>query len=80
MYESNIEIERAHRAGSGSEGPRSIAIKLLLFKDKEDILANAKRLKDTGIFINQSFSDKVNDKRAELWKDVKKLRKEKSLI
>lgn len=72
LEESAIEIERAHRMGSNSSGDsRQIAIKLLRFKDKEDILANAKKLVNTGIYINQSYSDKVNTKRSQLWQEVK---------
>ena len=39
-------------------------------KDKEDILKNSKRLRDTNIFIRETFSDKVEQKRKELWPKV----------
>lgn len=77
LDESNIEIERAHRTGKVSEsGSRPVAIKFLRYKDKEDILSNAKKLKDTGIYINQSYSDKLNAKRTELWQEVKEHRRQ----
>ena len=70
LNESAIEIERAHRVAGTTDGTKNIAVKFLRFKDKDDILANAKNLKDTGISINQSFSDKLNNRRAELWQEV----------
>ena len=76
LDDSKIEIDRAHRAGSGTVRPRNIAIRLLRFKDKQDILTNAKKLKGKGIFINESFSDKVNNRRSALWPEVKSLRRE----
>ena len=73
-----IEIERAHRTGKTDEDgqtPRPIAVKFLRYKDKEDILASSKKLKGTGIYINLSYSDKLNNKRAELWQEVKEHRR-----
>ena len=52
----NVEIERAHRAGRKRRNkPRTIVCKLLLFKDKQDILRKAKLLKETNIFINEDY-------------------------
>ena len=50
----NVEIERAHRAGRKSRSKlRTIVCKLLRFKDKQNILREAKLLKETNIFINE---------------------------
>ena len=61
----NVKIERAHRTGKDADDeidiemnekrPRTIILKLLDFKDKTEILRNARRLQGTGIFINEDF-------------------------
>ena len=72
---TNIIIERAHRTGKKDERkPRCIVFKLLNYKDKELILNNASRLKNTGIFVNEDFSKETLEKRKKLWVDVKKER------
>ena len=53
-----VEIERAHRNGKfrgNGEKPRSVVIKLLRFKDKQQILSRAKYLKNTAIYINEDY-------------------------
>ena len=46
----NIKIERAHRMGIHTNGKqRTIIIKLLNYKDKVEIMKNAKNLKNTGV-------------------------------
>ncbi|XP_078667360.1 uncharacterized protein LOC144909172 [Branchiostoma floridae x Branchiostoma belcheri] len=62
----NIEIERAHRNGKPGDRPRPIVVKLLRYKDKQNILRQAKMLKGTQIFINEDFSDKIRQKRKDL--------------
>lgn len=73
---STIEVERAHRNGKYEDGgrPRSIIMKLLRFKDKEEILKRAKSLKGTKIFINEDFSEKVRLRRKELLPQLKEAR------
>ena len=74
-----IEIERAHSTGKTNDDgqtPRPIAVKFLRYKDREDIFASSKKLKGTSIYINQSYSDKLNNKRAELWQEVKEQEQE----
>jgi hypothetical protein len=71
----NVTIERAHRTGKASNKfPRAIVAKLLNFKDKENILQNAKKLKDTGIFIKEDFSYETQQIRKSLWEEVKGIR------
>ncbi|KAI8483400.1 hypothetical protein Bbelb_388630 [Branchiostoma belcheri] len=62
----NIEIEQAHRNGKPGEQPRPIVVKFLRYKDKQNILRQAKMLKGTQIFINEDFSDKIRQKRKDL--------------
>lgn len=74
----NIIIERAHRVGKRKEDGkcRSIVAKFLNYKDKEEIMKNGKKLKNTGIYINEDFSDETMKKRAELLPLLKQYRKE----
>ena len=72
-----VNIERAHRMGKPRERntenyrPRTIISKLLNFKDKQIILQNAKKLKHTGIYINEDFSDATNEIRKGLREEMK---------
>ena len=71
----NIDIERAHRTGSKrNDRPRIIVLKLLNFKEKEDILSKARLLKGTGVFVNEDFAKETREKRKLLWEEVKKHR------
>ncbi|XP_046711293.1 uncharacterized protein LOC124389821 isoform X1 [Silurus meridionalis] len=65
---TKIEIERAHRMGQFQEGrkQRKIVVKFLRFKDRQHILFSAKKLKSTNIYINEDFSDVVQQRRREL--------------
>ena len=71
-----MAIERAHRMGRSarSDNARTIIFKLLNWKDKELILKNASKLKDTGIYINEDFSEATNNIRKELRKEMKRQR------
>ena len=65
----DMAIERAHRVGkpdTNSTKPRPIVVKFLNHKDRANILENAKKLKNTGIFINEDFSAQVREKRKAL--------------
>ena len=75
----DVQIERAHRTRATRRQkekykPRTIVIKLLNYKDKVEILKNANKLKDTGIFINEDFCKETTDIRKGLWDEVLKLR------
>ena len=62
-----------------SENPgkrRTIVCRFLNYKDKTNILRNAKKLKDKNIFVNEDFSHETMDLRKELWGKVKKHRDE----
>ena len=56
--ESDVETDRCHRTGSrkiktgqNQDRPRTVLCRLNRFKVKQNILNNAKKLKNTGIFI-----------------------------
>ena len=52
-----IKIDRCHRMGKKRQGskPRAIVVKFNYFPDKQRILANAKKLKGSGIAISEHF-------------------------
>ena len=55
---TEIEFDRCHRTGKfkrNQSKPRTIVCRLLKFKDKEKILQNSKKFKDTGTFIFEDF-------------------------
>ena len=54
--QDDIEFDRWHRMGKrrGSR-PRSIICRFVRFKDKQQILQNARKLKNTGICIYEDF-------------------------
>ena len=69
----NVEMERAHRAGTKSRSkPRTIVCNCL-FKDKQNILRKAKLLRGTNIFINKDYCQNTVEYRKELREEVKVL-------
>ena len=74
----NIVIERAHRIKKKENPgrPRTIVCRFLNYKDKTNILKNAKKLKGKNIFINEDFFHETMELRKELWERVKKHREE----
>ena len=75
--EGNIEIDRCHRFGKrrGSR-PRTIVCRFLRFKDKQKIIQNAKKLKDTGIFTFEDFCSDTMELRKSLWEKVLEYRRQ----
>ena len=81
--ESDIEIDRCHRIGpckrktnQNQDRPCTIVYRLNRFKDKQCILNNAKKLKNTGIFIYEDFSKDTMELRKSLWEQVLEYQKE----
>ena len=74
----NINIETAHRlkGKTSSNKPRTIVCKLLSYKQKKEVLKNAKKLKGSNIFINEDFYFETMQRRKEPWEEVKRLRRE----
>ena len=73
----NIVIERAHRIKKKGKSenpgkPRTIVCYFLNYKDKINILKNAKKLKGKNIFINEDLPYETMELRKELWGKVKK--------
>ena len=74
-----IVIERAHRTkkrrhSTNENRPQTIVLKLLNYKDKQKILKSAKKLRGTGIFINEDFSRETVEIRKKKWEKVLELR------
>ena len=82
--ESDVEIDRCHRigphktkTGQNQDRPGTIVCRLNRFKDKQHILINSKKLKNTGIYIYENFSKDTKD----TWEQVlDKLRSSKLKI
>lgn len=71
------EIERAHRLGQKRSGTkRPIIVKFLSFRDREEVLRNAFKLKNVTppIRISEDFSDKVRSARQKLWEFAEQFR------
>lgn len=75
--EENICIERAHRVGRKDQGKtRPIIFKLQNWKQKELILKNSSKLKNSGFYINEDFSDETVQIRKNLFKEMKHKREQ----
>ena len=53
--------------------PRTIIAKLLDYKEKEEIIKRAFKLKDTGFYIRDEYSKETISVCKKLWEDVKNL-------
>ena len=70
--DEELKIERAHRIGKKENGKkRAIIFKLESWKQKEMILKKTNKLKNTGLYINEDFSDETMLIRKELFKEMK---------
>ena len=75
-FATEVEIDRCHRVKSRNQSgqhqgrPRTIICRFNKFKDKQQILNNAKKLRDTGIYIYEDFSKDTMDLRKTLWEKV----------
>lgn len=50
--------------------PRKVTCRFFCFKDKQKILQNAKKLKNTVIYIYEDFSKDTMEIRKSLWEEV----------
>ena len=48
---------------------------MLFFKEKKLVMKNAKKMKNTNIFVDEDFSPETMEYRKQLWEEVKELRK-----
>lgn len=76
---SNHNIKDIYRIGQPSiDKPRPVVVELISYRLKTDILANAKKLKGSGIFISHDLTPEDYEKRKLLNKQLK-LAREKQL-
>lgn len=61
----DVDIERAHRTGRPNQRARQIVVKFLRYKDRENVLKSGKKLKGTGIYVNEDLSSRVIKRRYE---------------
>ena len=81
----NVVIERAHRVKRNNDNnennnqtrkPSTVLAKLLLLKDKQDILHEAKSCKIRNFYFKEDFSRETLAIRKGLWNEVVRLREE----
>ncbi len=59
----NLDIERAHRIGQRDNNrPRTIIARFTHFRQREDVLRNAFKLKGTRVFVNEDLCPASQEK------------------
>ena len=71
-----MTIERAHRTGRTGSKARTIVVKFAHYKDRELVLAAAKKKRPRGIYVNEDFSQRIMARRKELLSKMMKAREE----
>ena len=68
----HIEIDRCHQLSEkkNQNRPYTIICHITKLKEKQKLLKNAKRLKNTGIFIYEDFCKDTTELRKEFWQEV----------
>lgn len=62
------KVERAHRLGKYQAGKkRPVIVCFSFFKDREEVLTNASKLKGTPFSVSKDYSAIVREKRKHLW-------------
>ena len=75
-FAAEVDIDRCHRVKSRNQSgqhqgrPQTIICRYDKFKDKQQILNNAKKLRDTDVYIYKDFSKDTMDLRKTLWEKV----------
>ena len=64
------------KTGQNRDRPRTVVRRLNRFEDKQCILNNAKKLKNTGIYIYEDFSKDTMELRKLQWEQVLEYRKQ----
>lgn len=73
----NLSIGRAMRLGRFQSGKnRPLIASFTLYKEKQLILENARKLKNSQLAISEDFSNEVRAKRKQLWDFAKSRRKD----
>ena len=81
-FAAEMKIDRCHwvkscnQSGQHQGHPCTIICRLNKFKDKQQILNNAKKLRDTDIFIYKDFSKNTMDLWKTLWEKVLQYRRQ----
>ena len=85
--ESNTENDRCHgigprksKTGQDWDLPRTVVCRFNRFKDKQRILNNAKKLKNTSIFFYEEFSKDTMELRKTLWEQVLEYRRQNKCV
>ena len=73
---SNAKIERARgvpgrKRSHNKDNPSTIFFKFYSHEDKESIMQNVNKSKDTGYYINKDFSKATFNVRTESWDELK---------
>lgn len=69
-----VEIERAHRVKGSNRETKPVVVKLLRYQDREAILKKGPMLKNTGIFVSDDVSDRIQARRKEQLPKLKEAR------
>ena len=78
--QDDIEFDRYHRIGKRRVSrPRTIICRFIHFKDKHKILQNAKKLKNTGVYIYEDLSIDTMELRKSLREEVLNYRRQGKL-
>lgn len=65
-------VQRAHRVGRYNENfKRPIIVNFASYKEKQDILSNAKKFKGSNYSVDQDYSPKTREIRKKLWEYAK---------
>ncbi|GFR69609.1 coagulation factor VIII-like protein [Elysia marginata] len=73
--DARIQIDRAHRLRSNN-GTGAIIVRITHYKDKENIMKNKKKLKDTNIHISDDYTPRIREIRRKLGPFLNKFRNE----
>ncbi|GFR95244.1 hypothetical protein ElyMa_006269700 [Elysia marginata] len=73
--DASIQIDRAHRLRSNN-GTGAIIVRIAHYKDKENIMKNKKKLKDTNIHISDDYTPRIREIRRKLGPFLNKFRNE----
>ena len=74
-----MTIERAHRTGRTESKARTIVVKFSQYKDRELLLAAAKKKRPRGIYVNEDFSQRIMARRKEHLPKMTKAREEEKI-
>jgi len=61
-----MTFKRAHRTGRNGSNARTIVVKYAQYKDRELVLAAAKKERTRGIYVNEDFSQRTMARRKAL--------------